>query len=78
VSFNKDHRIEFAMMQPLLNAGITFTQPSEWVWRVSLDGKRVGTVYGDSVVGFTARDIDFHSIGRGYVSAEAAMQACVP
>lgn len=74
----KDHRIEFAMMQPLLNARITFTQPSDWVWRVSLDGKRVGTVYGDSVVGFTARDIDFHSKGRGYVSAEAAMQACIP
>jgi hypothetical protein len=66
------------MIQPPLKAGITFTQPSPWVWRVSLDGERVGTVYGDGEVGFTARDISFHSIGRGYVSAEAAMQACVP
>ena len=65
------------MTQPPVNAGMTFTQPSPWVWRVSLDGKRVGTVYGDGVVGFTARDINFHSIGRGYVSADAAMQACV-
>ena len=66
------------MMQPQVNPGITFTQPSEWVWHVSLDGKRVGSVNGDSVVGFTARDMDHHSIGRGYVSAEAAMQSWAP
>jgi hypothetical protein len=30
---------------------------------------------GDGVDGFTARDIDHRSIGHGYVSAEAAMQA---
>jgi hypothetical protein len=66
------------MTQPPVSAGITFTQPSPWVWRVSLDGKRIGTVYGDGVVGFTARDINFQSLGRGYVSADAAMQACVP
>jgi hypothetical protein len=73
----KDHRIEFAMMQPLLNAGITFTHISPWIWHVYLDGKRVGTVNGDSMLGFTARDTGYHSIGRGYVSAEAAMQACL-
>ncbi len=70
--------MECAMMQPAPNAGITFTQPSQWLWHVSLGGKPVGTVNGDCVVGFTARDIDHHSIGRGYVSAEAAMQAWVP
>jgi hypothetical protein len=66
------------MMQPSLTAGVTFTHPSPSIWRVSLDGKRVGTVYGESVVGFTARDIEFHSLGRGYVNAETAIQACVP
>jgi hypothetical protein len=77
VSF-KDHRIEFTMMQPPLNSGITFTHISPWIWHVYLDGKRVGTVNGDSMLGFTARDTGYHSIGRGFVSAEAAMQACVP
>lgn len=66
------------MMAPPLNVGITFTQPSHWVWHVSLDGKRVGTVNGHSSCGFTASDIDYHSIGHGYISAEAAIQACVP
>ena len=66
------------MMQPPPSVGVTSTHPSPSIWRVSLDGKRVGTVYGDSVVGFTARDIAFHCIGRGYVNAEMAIQACVP
>jgi hypothetical protein len=70
--------MEFAMMQPPLSARITSTRPSKWVWRVSLDGKRVGTVYGgDTGASFTARDIDFHLLGRSYPSAEAAMLACV-
>jgi hypothetical protein len=29
-------------------------------------------------LGFTARDTEYRSIGRGFVSAEAAMQAWVP
>ena len=66
------------MMQPPPNMGVTFTHPLPSMWRVSLDGKRVGTVFGESVAGFTARDIEFHSIGHGYISAEAAIQACVP
>jgi hypothetical protein len=66
------------MMQAPLNQGVTFTRPSKWVWHVSLDGKRVGTVNGDSSCGFTASDIDHRSIAPGYVSLEAAMQACVP
>jgi hypothetical protein len=66
------------MMQPPLTSGITFTQPAQWVWHVSLDGKRVGTVNGDSVLGFVAKDMDHHSIGQRYVTAEAAMQAWVP
>jgi hypothetical protein len=74
----KDHRIEFDMIQPPLNVGITFTQPSQWVWHVSLDGKHVGTVNGHNSCGFTAKDTDYHSIGHGYVSAEAAIQACIP
>jgi hypothetical protein len=65
------------MMQQPLNSGITFTQPSPWVWHVSFDGKRVGTVNGDSVVGFIARDMTHRSIGR-YFSVEAAMQVWVP
>jgi hypothetical protein len=73
----KDHRIEFAMMQPPLSSDITFTQPSPWVWHVSVGGRRVGTVNGDSVVGFIARDMNYLSIGR-YFSVEAAMQAWVP
>ena len=66
------------MVQPPRNTGITLTQHSPWVWQVSRGGKRLGTVSGDSVAGFTARDIHYHSIGRGYVSAEAAIQAWVP
>ena len=73
-----DHRIEFDMMQPQLNVDVTFTRPSPWVWHVSLDGKRVGTVNGHWSCGFTATDINSHSIGHGYISAEAAIQACVP
>ena len=73
-----DHRIEFDMMQPQLNVDVTFTRPSPWVWHVSLDGKRVGTVNGHRSCGFTATDINCHSIGHGYISAEAAIQACVP
>lgn len=66
------------MTPPSLNPGLTFTQPSQWVWNISLDGKRVGTVSGDRVGGFTARDADFHCIGRGFESAEAAMTAWAP
>ena len=66
------------MGQQPVTAGITLTQHSPWVWQVSRDGKRLGTVSGDSVSGFTARNIDYESIGRGYVSAEAAKQAWVP
>ncbi len=66
-------------MMQRLNTGITSTRPFHWVWRVHLDGRRVGTVYGaHQGVGFTARDNDFRLIGRGYASAEVAMQACVP
>jgi hypothetical protein len=64
-------------MQPPLNKGITLTQPSKLLWHVSLDGKRVETVNGDSSCGFTAKDIDYHYIAHGYVSLKAAMQACV-
>jgi len=77
VSF-KDQRIEYAMMQPPYDSGIKLTQHSPWVWHVSRDGKRVGTVSGDRVGGFTARDVHYNSIGRGYVSAEAAIQAWIP
>jgi hypothetical protein len=62
-------------MQPTLKMGITLTPHSPWVWHVSHDDKRLGTVSGDSVDGFTARDVNHRSIGHGYVSAEAAMQA---
>ena len=65
------------MMQLPSNSGITLTQHSPWVWHVSLDGKHAGTVSGDRVVGFTARDIHHDSIGGGYVSAEAAMSAWI-
>jgi hypothetical protein len=61
--------------EPHLKTGITLTPHSPWVWHVSLDGTRVGTVNGDSMFGFTARDINHRSIGHGYFSAEAAMQA---
>jgi hypothetical protein len=62
-------------MQPPPKTAITLTPHSPWVWHVSHDDKRVGTVSGDSVDGFTARDINHRSIGHGYVSAQAAMQA---
>jgi hypothetical protein len=71
----KDHRIEIAMKGPSLGAGITFTQPYHGLWLISLYGRRVGTVEGNSVFGFTARDIDYHFIDRDNVSAKAAMQA---
>ena len=66
------------MKRPPPRAGITFTQPSRWEWEISLDGTYVGTVNGDSSCGFIARDIDHHSIAHGYVSLEAAMEACIP
>jgi len=65
------------MLQPPPNPAITLTQYSPWVWHVSRDGKRLGTISGDSVAGFIARDMQHHSIGR-YVSAEAARKAWVP
>lgn len=65
------------MMQLPSNSGITLTQHSPWVWHVIRKGKRVGTVSGDTVAGFTARDIHHDSIGGGYVSAEAAMSAWI-
>jgi hypothetical protein len=65
------------MTQPPVTTSITLTQQSPWVWHVSRDGKRVGTVSGDVVAGFIARDVNHHSIGR-YVSADAARQAWVP
>ena len=70
-----DHRIELTIMQPPETTDVTMTPHSPWVWHVSRAGKRLGTVSGDAVVGFTARDINHHSIGHGYLSAEAAMQA---
>jgi hypothetical protein len=66
------------MTQPQFIAGITYVRLSQWIWRVSLDGKWVGTVNGDSVIGFTARDVDYQSIGGVYVTPEAAMQAWAP
>ena len=65
------------MMQPRINDGITFAKLSPWVWHVYLDGNRVGTVSRDGISGFIARDKDHHSVGEGYHSAEAAMQAWV-
>ena len=66
------------MLQPPPNSGITFTQPSQWLWNVSLDGKRVGTVNGDNVFGFNARDMDHHFIGQHSVTADTAMQTWAP
>ena len=66
------------MKRPPLSAGITFIQPHEELWLIRLYGKRVGTVEGNSEVGFTARDIDHHFIGRDNVSAKTAMQTLVP
>ncbi len=62
-------------MPPPLQTSITLMRHSPWLWHVSRAGKRLGTVNGDSVDGFTARDNNHHSIGRGYISAEAALQA---
>jgi hypothetical protein len=53
--------------QPI-SAGITFTNPHQGLWLISLYGRRVGTVEGNSVIGFTARD---------KASAKSAMQAWV-
>jgi hypothetical protein len=78
VALNLDHRIEFTMMRPLIDDGISFTYLSPWVWHVYLNDKRVGTVNRDGISGFIARDIDHHSIGEGYHSAEGAMQAWIP
>ena len=75
MALNQDHRIEFAIMQPPDRTDVTLTPYSPWVWHVYLRGECVGTVSGDGLDGFTARDIDHRSIGHGYMSAEAAMQA---
>ena len=64
------------MTQPVLDAGITFTRPSQWTWHVSLDGEYVGTVNGDNSCGFTARDTKHRSIGHAYLSVETAILAC--
>jgi hypothetical protein len=72
-----DHRIEFDMKHRPLSPGITFTQPYEGLWLIDMYGSRVGTVEGNSVDGFTVRDLDYHFIGRNNVSAKAAMQAWV-
>ena len=63
--------------QPL-SAGITFTNPHQGLWLISLYGRRVGTVEGNSVIGFTARDVDYHFIGRDNVSAKVAMHSWAP
>jgi hypothetical protein len=60
------------------SARITFTQPYQGFWLISFDGRRVGTVEGDGVVGFTARDIDYRFIGRDNFSAKAAMTTLTP
>ena len=65
------------LLSPATLVGIG-SQYSPWVWHARRDGKHVGTLSGDSLAGFTARDIHHNSIGRGYVSAEAAKQAWVP
>ena len=75
MALNQDHRIEFAIMQPPHKTDITLRPHSPWVSHVYLHGKRVGTVSGDGIDGFTARDINHRSIGHGYVCAEAATQA---
>jgi hypothetical protein len=62
-------------MQPPFKTDITLTPHSTWVWQVSRAGERLGTVSGDRLGGFTARDLNHRSIGHDYVSAEAAMQA---
>jgi hypothetical protein len=64
-----------AIMPPPPSTGLTLTPHSPWVWHVRRDGKRLGTVSGDSVVGYTAADINGCSISRGHVSAEAALHA---
>lgn len=66
------------MIQTPLSPRITYIQPSEWAWHVWLDGLRVGTVTGDEVAGFIARDNNHRSIGDRYHTAEAAMQDLAP
>jgi len=75
VALSQDHRIELAIMQPPHKTDITLTPHSPWVSHVYLRGQHVGTISGDGIDGFTARDINHRSIGHGYVCAEAAMQA---
>lgn len=65
-------------MRPPVKDGVTFAQLSPWVWHVYFDGNRVGTVSRDGMSGFIAWDKDHHSVGEGYHSAGAAMQAWVP
>jgi hypothetical protein len=65
-------------MQAPQDTAISLAQHSPWVWHVIREGKMVGTVSGDSVAGFTARDIHYESIGRDFATAEAALQAWVP
>ena len=62
-------------MQPFHPTDLTLTPHSPWISHVHRHGKRIGTVSDDGVDGFTARDINHHSIGHGYVCAEAATQA---
>ena len=66
------------MTQPPLSSRITFIQPSDWVWHVWLDGRRVGTVNGGDLDGFVARDNSHRCVGDRCYSAEEAMQALVP
>ena len=56
----------------------TIVQPYKGLWRLSHDGKNVGTVNGDAVIGFTARDGDGHIVGLNYyATSEAAIAALV-
>lgn len=66
------------MIPSPLSSRITYIQPSDWAWHVWLDGLRVGTVTGDEVAGFIARDNNHRSIGDRYHTAEAAMQILAP
>ena len=64
-------------MQPPERTDISVISHSPWLWHVYLHGECVGTVNGDAVDGFTARDINHRSIGHGYVCVEAATQAWI-